>query len=40
MVEAESALAMLQSPIAEQVLFVARFLARKANVVSKRNPTS
>jgi len=40
MVGAESALAMFQSPIAEQVLFVARFLSRKPQIVSKRNPTS
>ena len=40
LVGAESALSMFQSPIAEQVLFVARFLARKAKIVSKRNPTS
>jgi peptidoglycan hydrolase-like protein with peptidoglycan-binding domain len=37
---AESAVAMFQSSIAEQVLFVARFLARKSEIVSKRNPTS
>jgi hypothetical protein len=40
LVGAESALSMFQSPIAEQVLFVARFLSRKAKIVSKRNPTS
>lgn len=39
MVGAESAVAMFQSSIAEQVLFVARFLARKTKIVSKRNPT-
>ncbi|MEE8303115.1 MAG: N-acetylmuramidase domain-containing protein, partial [Candidatus Tectomicrobia bacterium] len=27
-------------PLANQVLFVARFLARKPKIVSKQNPTS
>jgi hypothetical protein len=40
LVGAESAVSMFQSSIAEQVLFVARFLARKSEIVSKRNPTS
>ena len=40
LVKAKSALAMFQSPIAEQVLFVARFLSRKSHIVSKRNPRS
>jgi len=40
LVGAESALSMFQSSLAEQVLFVARFLARKSEIVSKRNPTS
>ena len=40
LVGAESALSMFQSPIVEQVLFVARFLARKAKIVSKLNPKS
>ncbi len=39
LVGAESALAMFQSSIADQVLFVARFLARKPKIVSRRNPT-
>ena len=36
---AQSAVSMFQSSIAEQVLFVARFLARKSKIVSKRDPT-
>ena len=40
LVEAQSAVSMFQSSIAEQVLFVARFLARKPQIVSERNPTS
>ncbi len=40
MVGAQSAVSMFQSSIAEQVLFVARFLSRKPAIVSKRNPTS
>ncbi len=40
MVGAESAVAMFQSSIAEQVLFVARFLSRKPKIVSKSTPTS
>ena len=39
LVEAKSALAMFQSPIAEQVLFVARFLSRKPEIVSRQKPT-
>ncbi|MEE8124828.1 MAG: N-acetylmuramidase domain-containing protein [Nitrospirales bacterium] len=38
-VGAESALAIFQSSIADQVLFVARFLARRPKIVSRRNPT-
>jgi hypothetical protein len=37
-VGAPSARAMLASPIEDQVLFVARFLASKSNVVCKKNP--
>lgn len=39
LVGAESALSMFQSSIADQVLFVARFLARKPKIVAQRNPT-
>jgi len=39
MVGAQSAVSMFQSSIAEQVLFVARFLARKPEIVSQRNPS-
>ncbi len=38
-VGAPSAQAMLYSPLAEQVLFVARFIARKHAVVAKTSPT-
>lgn len=38
-VGAPSARAMLTSPADEQVLFVARFLAPKASIVAKENPT-
>ncbi len=31
---------MFQSPIVEQVLFVAQFLSRKLEIVSQRNPIS
>jgi hypothetical protein len=37
-VGAPSARAMFVSPIEDQVLFVARFLAQKSNVVTKKNP--
>ncbi len=40
MVGAESAVAMFQSSIEEQVVFVARFLSRKPKIVSKSTPTS
>lgn len=39
LVGAPSARAMLFSPVADQVLYVARFIARKRRVVSKENPT-
>jgi hypothetical protein len=38
-VGAPSAQAMFTSPLNEQVLYVARFIARKSNVVSKKNPS-
>ena len=40
LVGAESALAMFQSPIIDQVLFVARFLAKRPQIVSKKRPTA
>lgn len=38
LVEAPSAEAMLYSPVEDQVLFVARFIARKKSIVSKAGP--
>ena len=38
-VGAKSAITMFQSPLEQQVLFVARFLAKKPQTIGKRNPT-
>ncbi len=38
-VGAKSAVSMFQSSIAEQVVFVARFLSKKSHIVSRKNPT-